>query len=106
MLYVDSPAGVGMSYTNDFICGDLKTGADMHTFLRKWFTLYDQFQPNEFYISGESYAGIYVPCVAREVANGIAAKVTPVINLKVGNLLFFSNLCGKLGSGEGGRMWV
>lgn len=88
MLYVDSPAGVGLSYTKDYLCSDLKTAKDMHTLLLKWFTEFAHFQTNEFFISGESYAGIYVPVVSREVAKGISAGVEPKINFKgylVGN---------------------
>lgn len=38
MIYVDSPAGVGLSYsknTSDYDTGDLKTASDSHTFLLK-----------------------------------------------------------------------
>eukprot|EP00271_Cylindrocystis_brebissonii_P010137 TRINITY_DN26236_c0_g1_i1.p1 TRINITY_DN26236_c0_g1~~TRINITY_DN26236_c0_g1_i1.p1 ORF type:complete len:551 (-),score=73.23 TRINITY_DN26236_c0_g1_i1:803-2335(-) len=82
MLYVDSPAGVGLSYTKDYLCSDLKTGRDLHTFLLKWFTEYSHFQANEFFISGESYSGIYVPVISREVAQGIEKGVEPKINFK------------------------
>lgn len=37
-MYLDSPAGVGMSYSlnrSDYITGDLKTAADAHKFLLK-----------------------------------------------------------------------
>uniref|UniRef100_M8BQ28 Carboxypeptidase n=1 Tax=Aegilops tauschii TaxID=37682 RepID=M8BQ28_AEGTA len=73
MIYLDSPAGVGMSYSlnkSDYTTGDLKTAADAHTFLLKWFELYPEFQSNPFYISGESYAGIYIPTLADEVVKG------------------------------------
>ena len=36
VLYLDSPAGVGLSYSknvSDYETGDLKTAADSHTFL-------------------------------------------------------------------------
>ncbi|XP_047971173.1 serine carboxypeptidase-like 20 [Salvia hispanica] len=91
VIYLDSPTGVGFSYstnTTDYITGDLKTASDSHTFLLKWFELYSEYQNNPFYIAGESYAGIYVPTLAYEVANGIDAGVKPVLNLKgylVGN---------------------
>uniref|UniRef100_A0A0E0P7B8 Serine carboxypeptidase 1 n=1 Tax=Oryza rufipogon TaxID=4529 RepID=A0A0E0P7B8_ORYRU len=70
VVYLDSPAGVGMSYSlnkSDYTTGDLKTAADAHTFLLKWFELYPEFQSNPFYMSGESFAGIYIPTLADEV---------------------------------------
>ncbi|XP_068665582.1 serine carboxypeptidase 1 [Aristolochia californica] len=90
-IYLDSPAGVGLSYsdnTEDYSTGDLKTASDTHTFLLKWFELYPEFLSNPFFIAGESYAGVYVPTLASEVAKGIDAGVKPIINLKgymVGN---------------------
>ncbi|KAL6563498.1 carbohydrate-binding module 1 protein [Orobanche gracilis] len=91
VIYLDSPAGVGLSYLrkkSDYKTGDLKTAYDSHTFLLKWFDLYPEFISNPFFISGESYAGIYVPTLAYEVAKGIDAGVKPVLNLEgymVGN---------------------
>ncbi|KAL5206451.1 hypothetical protein ABZP36_034660 [Zizania latifolia] len=91
VIYLDSPAGVGLSYsknTSDYITGDLKTAADSHTFLLKWFQLYPEFLSNPFYIAGESYAGVYVPTLSHEVVKGIHGGVKPTINFKgymVGN---------------------
>ncbi|ONK78097.1 uncharacterized protein A4U43_C02F14280 [Asparagus officinalis] len=91
IIYLDSPAGVGLSYSNDtsdYATGDLKTASDTHKFLLKWFQLYPEFLGNPFYIAGESYAGVYVPTLAAEVANGIIAGVKPTLNFKgymVGN---------------------
>ncbi|EEF35107.1 serine carboxypeptidase-like 20 [Ricinus communis] len=91
ILYLDSPAGVGLSYsknTTDYITGDIKTALDSHTFLLKWFELYPEFLSNPFFIAGESYAGVYVPTLAYEVMKGIDASVKPILNLKgylVGN---------------------
>ncbi|XP_049343810.1 serine carboxypeptidase-like 20 [Solanum verrucosum] len=91
IIYLDSPVGVGLSYSKnkaDYNTGDLKTATETHAFLLKWFAIYPEFLKNPFYISGESYAGIYVPTLASEVVKGIDAKVNPVINFKgymVGN---------------------
>jgi serine carboxypeptidase-like clade 1 len=85
IMYLDSPAGVGMSYSlnkSDYTTGDLKTAADAHTFLLKWFELYPEFHSNPFYISGESYAGVYIPTLADEVVRGIEKGVEPRINFK------------------------
>ncbi|XP_044473198.1 serine carboxypeptidase 1-like isoform X2 [Mangifera indica] len=91
MIYLDSPAGVGLSYSKNeskYITGDIQTAIDTHAFLLKWFELYPQFLNNPFYISGESYAGIYVPTLASQVVKGIKAGANPRINFKgylVGN---------------------
>jgi serine carboxypeptidase-like clade 1 len=85
VVYLDSPAGVGMSYSlnkSDYTTGDLKTAADAHTFLLKWFELYPEFQSNPFYMSGESFAGIYIPTLADEVVKGIEKDLKPRINFK------------------------
>ncbi|KAL3616297.1 Serine carboxypeptidase-like 20 [Castilleja foliolosa] len=92
VLYLDSPSGTGFSYSgnkSDYITGDLKTASDSHSFLLKvWFELYPEFISNPFYITGESYAGIYVPTLANEIVQGIDAGVKPTLNFKgymVGN---------------------
>ncbi|CAA7396129.1 unnamed protein product [Spirodela intermedia] len=91
MIYLDSPAGVGLSYSHnpdDYTTGDLKTASDTHTFLLKWFELYPEFLGNPFFISGESFAGVYVPTLASEIAKGIQADLKPALNFKgyiVGN---------------------
>ncbi|XP_002514835.2 serine carboxypeptidase-like 20 isoform X1 [Ricinus communis] len=91
IIYLDSPCGVGLSYsnnTNKYTTDDWHTAVDTHTFLLKWFNIYPEFVKNPFYISGESYAGIYVPTLAFEVVKGIKSGVQPSINFKgylVGN---------------------
>ncbi|XP_058102547.1 serine carboxypeptidase 1-like [Magnolia sinica] len=91
IIYLDSPAGVGLSYSNfidDYNTGDLKTASDSHTFLLKWFEQYPEFLANPFFIAGESYAGVYVPTLASEVVKGIEAGLKPILNFKgyiVGN---------------------
>ncbi|KAK4605733.1 hypothetical protein RGQ29_000148 [Quercus rubra] len=91
IIYLDSPAGVGFSYwkySSTRTTGDIETASDTHEFLLKWFKQFPEFISNPFYISGESYAGIYVPTLASEVIKGIKNGVKPIINFKgymVGN---------------------
>ncbi|KAJ9176107.1 hypothetical protein P3X46_011454 [Hevea brasiliensis] len=100
IIYLDSPAGVGFSYSKnetEYVTGDLKTAADTHSFLLKWFGLYPEFLSNPFYVAGESYAGVYVPTLTSEILKGIKAGAKPTINLKgyvVGNGVTDGNFDG------------
>jgi len=56
--------------------------------LLNFFTQFPQFSSNPFYVSGESYAGIYVPTLARQIMWGNKQNPSTAINLKgilVGN---------------------
>ncbi|KAG2398051.1 Serine carboxypeptidase-like 34 [Vigna angularis] len=65
LLFMESPVGVGFSYTNTsrdlYELGDAITAKDSHAFIVKWFARFPQFRTHEFYIAGESYGGHYVP---------------------------------------------
>jgi len=92
VIYLESPAGVGFSYSNDTSyynhVNDNTTAEDNYTFLENFFTIFSQFQTNEFYIAGESYAGIYVPTLAYLVHSKNSNSPNVTLNLKgilVGN---------------------
>ncbi|KAI5015506.1 serine carboxypeptidase-like 45 [Hordeum vulgare subsp. vulgare] len=65
MLYLESPAGVGFSYSTDpsFYggVGDSMTARDNLRFLEGWFAKFPQYKGRDLYVAGESYAGHYVP---------------------------------------------
>ncbi|XP_042052440.1 serine carboxypeptidase-like 26 [Salvia splendens] len=93
VIFVESPIGVGFSYTNtssDFSNIDDKFVAkDAYTFLVKWLERFPHFKDRDFFISGESYAGHYVPQLAELVFdNNKDTHNYPYINLNgfiVGN---------------------
>jgi serine carboxypeptidase-like clade 2 len=90
MLYLESPAGVGFSYWNKsttFVFTDNVTATDNLEFLIKWFQLFPQYSQNPFFISGESYAGHYIPTLVYVIAQ-LPPTSPPVSNFKgflVGN---------------------
>lgn len=92
MLFLDSPAGVGYSYSNTtsdlFTPGDNKTAHDSYTFLVNWLERFPQYKHRDFYISGESYGGHYVPQLSQLVFRNNKGIKKPILNFKgfmVGN---------------------
>jgi len=91
MIYLESPAGVGFSYTDngpeDLNSSDYKSAVDNLAALKSFFVKFPEYKQNDFYITGESYAGIYVPYLAQKVLVDNIGKVD-IINIKgilVGN---------------------
>ncbi|KAF5184019.1 Serine carboxypeptidase-like [Thalictrum thalictroides] len=67
LLFIESPAGVGWSYSNttsDYVTGDIKTAKDMHIFFLKWFEKFPELKSRNLFLTGESYAGHYIPQLA------------------------------------------
>lgn len=93
MLYLESPAGVGFSYsddqkyaTNDTEVSDtpetqLLIGSQVFTgvysfpqvsmnnylALKEFYRLFPEFSKNQLFLTGESYGGIYIPTLAERV---------------------------------------
>ncbi|KAK9059502.1 hypothetical protein SSX86_020205 [Deinandra increscens subsp. villosa] len=94
LLFLDSPAGVGYSYSNsssDITSnGDKRTAADSLQFLLNWLERFPEYKGRDFYIAGESYAGHYVPQLSQAIVRFNKANAGSPINLKgymVGNAL-------------------
>ncbi|GMH26284.1 hypothetical protein Nepgr_028127 [Nepenthes gracilis] len=91
LLFLETPAGVGFSYTNRssdlFDTGDRRTASDSLEFLVRWMDRFPRYKHRELYLTGESYAGHYVPQLAGEIIKSNAKSRRP-LNLKgimVGN---------------------
>lgn len=92
LLFLESPAGVGFSYSNSsvdlYTAGDQRTAEESYTFLLNWLERFPQYKHREFYITGESYAGHYVPQLSQIIYERNKGIKNPVINFKgfmVGN---------------------
>ncbi|KAF8602094.1 serine carboxypeptidase [Ceratobasidium sp. AG-I] len=67
MLFIDQPAGVGFSYNNGPTVDDSFIAADdMWAFLQLFYKRFDQYS-GELHVSGESYAGTYIPHIASSI---------------------------------------
>eukprot|EP00178_Gracilaria_changii_P001954 TRINITY_DN12859_c0_g1_i1.p1 TRINITY_DN12859_c0_g1~~TRINITY_DN12859_c0_g1_i1.p1 ORF type:complete len:119 (+),score=1.57 TRINITY_DN12859_c0_g1_i1:363-719(+) len=70
MLFIESPPGVGFSINKDpkyKVYNDTRTAQDNYNSLKAWFKKFPEFAKNRFWISGESYAGRYLPTLADQL---------------------------------------
>lgn len=73
MVYLESPAGVGFSYCDSTALpctsNDTSTAEDAFDALSAFFKRFPSLEGRPFYITGESYAGIYCPTLAEQIMN-------------------------------------
>eukprot|EP00928_Gymnodinium_smaydae_P080761 TRINITY_DN6439_c0_g1_i4.p1 TRINITY_DN6439_c0_g1~~TRINITY_DN6439_c0_g1_i4.p1 ORF type:complete len:485 (-),score=57.86 TRINITY_DN6439_c0_g1_i4:125-1579(-) len=71
MLYMEAPVGVGYSYSEDKEdtqhLDDNQTAADNLQALKAFFAMFPEYKEREFYVSGESYGGVYVPTLSLKI---------------------------------------
>ncbi|KAI2005934.1 Cell death protease [Ophidiomyces ophidiicola] len=69
LLFVDQPVGTGFSYVNtDSYIHELdEMAAHFIIFLERFFELFPQYEHDDLYFAGESYAGQYLPYIAKAV---------------------------------------
>ncbi|XP_058747915.1 serine carboxypeptidase-like 42 [Vicia villosa] len=93
LLFLESPAGVGWSYSNttsDYNIGDASTANDALLFLLKWLEKFPTYKSRDLFLTGESYAGHYIPQLANAILDYNARSTGYKFNLKgvaIGNPL-------------------
>ena len=81
IVYLESPGNVGFSYIDSFMptetyINDSISAAENFQALMSFFRKFPSFKKNDFYISGESYAGVYIPRLAEKIIDYNAAAIT------------------------------
>ncbi|KAF9614909.1 hypothetical protein IFM89_021339 [Coptis chinensis] len=95
ILFLESPAGVGFSYSNSTLDYELsrdeRTAQDSYTFLLNWLERFPEYKNRDFFMIGESYAGHFIPQLAQLILQkNKETNQTRVINLRgitIGNAL-------------------
>ncbi|KAF8700781.1 hypothetical protein HU200_034138 [Digitaria exilis] len=85
LIYVDQPTGTGFSYSSDSRDtrhNEATISNDLYEFLQAFFAEHPKYAKNDFYITGESYAGHYIPAFASRVYRGNKNNEGIHINLK------------------------
>ncbi|EFN81843.1 Probable serine carboxypeptidase CPVL [Harpegnathos saltator] len=93
LIYIDNPVGTGFSFTENnkgYVTNETQVGRDILNALVQFFQLFPELQDNNFFVTGESYAGKYVPATSYAIKN-YNIKAETKINLK--GLAIGNGLC-------------
>ena len=72
LIYIDSPVGTGYSFTTNelgYASNEDDVGRDLLQAVVQFFNLFPELRQNDFYVTGESYCGKYVPAVSYAIKN-------------------------------------
>lgn len=64
---------------------------DLYSALTQFFTVFSSNQPNDFYVTGESYAGKYVPAISLKIHQ--ANQMSPKVKINLKGLIIGDGLC-------------
>uniref|UniRef100_A0A673IZR7 Carboxypeptidase n=1 Tax=Sinocyclocheilus rhinocerous TaxID=307959 RepID=A0A673IZR7_9TELE len=108
VLYLESPAGVGFSYSDDkkYTTNDTEVATNNYLALKEFFRLFSEFSKNEFFLTGESYGGIYIPTLAEIVMEDSSINLQGIAvgnglssyELNDNSLVYFAYYHGLLGT--------
>ena len=86
LVYIDQPAGVGFSYTDNmtgYDSDEAEVSRDMYWFLQNFLAAHPSLVANEFFVVGESYGGHFAPATAQRILVGNQNKEGKImINLQ------------------------
>lgn len=67
VIFLDQPVNVGFSYSEKTVDNTRAAGEDVYALLNLFFEQFPEYNGNGFHISGESYAGHYIPGIATAI---------------------------------------
>ena len=67
VIFLDQPVNVGYSYSGSSVSNTVAAGKDVYALLTLFFRQFPEYASQPFHISGESYAGHYIPVFAAEI---------------------------------------
>ncbi|KAJ2898154.1 Pheromone-processing carboxypeptidase KEX1 [Zalerion maritima] len=91
LLFVDNPVGTGYSYvdTDSYVHELDEMASQFVDFLDKWFKFFPEYEHDDIYIAGESYAGQHIPYIAKHILernkNADKTKLWNIQGLIIGN---------------------
>uniref|UniRef100_A0A915LCD5 Carboxypeptidase n=1 Tax=Meloidogyne javanica TaxID=6303 RepID=A0A915LCD5_MELJA len=88
IIFLESPAWVGFSYNTkvkNVTTGDEEVAVANYAALKDFFNKYPSFKTNPFYLTGESYAGVYIPMLGVKILEGIKDSKINLKGVAIGN---------------------
>jgi len=71
IIFLDQPVNVGFSYSDSGeVTNTVDASKDVYAFLQIFLQEFDKYSMLEFHVTGESYAGHYIPAIATEIIGG------------------------------------
>merc|ERR1712093_319808 len=67
VIFLDQPVNVDYSYSGSSVTNTVAAGKDVYALLTLFFKQFPEYATQPFHISGESYAGHYIPVFASEI---------------------------------------
>ncbi|KAK4875408.1 hypothetical protein RN001_011830 [Aquatica leii] len=72
MIYIDNPVGVGYSFTDagGYVKNQTIIGEHLYEAFQQFYQLFPELQKNDLFLTGQSYAGKYIPSLAYKILKG------------------------------------
>lgn len=84
VIYIDQPVNTGFSYSKSNVDTSLAAAKDLASLLTLFFTKFPEYSTQDFHISGQSYAGHWIPSTGSEIVTKNYTKIN-LKSLLIGN---------------------
>ena len=91
MLFIEQPAGVGFTKAKDpdFLWTDDVTADNLMYAIKDFLNLFTDLKGRSFYVSGESYAGVYIPFLSKHILEDTSSDKINLKGVLIGNPLTY-----------------
>jgi len=74
VLYIEQPVGTGFTSGEPNIENESQLANEFYDFLEQFFAIFTELKFRKLFISGESYAGMYIPYIATRIIDASSAE--------------------------------
>ena len=87
LVFIEQPAGVGFSIAKNISheWNDVENAKNLYEGVKDFYRTFEELNGREFYITGESYAGVFIPHLATEILQDTSSDKINLKGFLVGN---------------------